>query len=145
MPIDPSVMLTNLTLFLAIRWSILTAFGGNRVLEQLHGEQRLASELLTKHGIWQTSGPRIIPTKIGHEDSYMVIRQIRFDAHDGPICPACKRQMLINRRSPHPLYGNTYELQTFECRTCPNEIERSADRAGFPHVSVAPPCVDVPL
>jgi hypothetical protein len=25
--------------------------------------------------------------------------------------------MNVTRRSPHPLYGNAYELQTFECRT----------------------------
>jgi hypothetical protein len=68
-----------------------------------------------------------------------MLMQTKFGAHNGPICPTCNRQMIVNRRTPHPLYGNTYELQTFECRTCPKEIERSADRAGLPHVSDALP------
>ena len=72
-------------------------------------------------------------------DSNIMLMQIRFGAHDGPICPTCNRQMIVNRRTPHPLYGSTYELQTFECRTCPYEIERSADRAGLPHASDAMP------
>jgi hypothetical protein len=44
----------------------------------------------------------------------MVIRQIRFGAHDGPICPACKRQMIVNRRTPHPRYGTltSYKLSS---------------------------------
>ena len=33
--------------------------------------------------------------------------------------------------------GNTYELQTFECRRCGYEIERSADRNGDPHLGDA--------
>jgi hypothetical protein len=66
-----------------------------------------------------------------------MLMQIRFGAHDGPTCPACLKVMYITRRTPHPLYGNTYELQTFECRTCRAEIERSADRSGLPHLSDA--------
>jgi hypothetical protein len=65
--------------------------------------------------------------------------QVRFGAHDGPICPACDRRMDVARRTPHPLHGGTYELQTFECQMCRYEIERSADRTGFPHASDARP------
>jgi len=43
----------------------------------------------------------------------------------------------VTRRTPHPLYGCNYELQTFECRTCGYETERSADRSGLPHLSDA--------
>jgi hypothetical protein len=46
-----------------------------------------------------------------------MLMQIRFGAHDGPTCPACICAMYVTRRAPHPLYGSTYELQTFECRT----------------------------
>jgi hypothetical protein len=65
--------------------------------------------------------------------------QIRCGAHQGPTCPACARTMNVTRRTPHPIYGDTYELQTFECRTCKLEIERSADRIGLPHPSDAAP------
>jgi hypothetical protein len=66
-----------------------------------------------------------------------MLMQIRFGAQHGPICPTCKKSMYVTRRTPHPLYGNTYELQTFECRTCNFEIQRSADRSGLPHVNDA--------
>ena len=46
-------------------------------------------------------------------------------------------EMNVTRRTPHPLYGCNYELQTFECRTCGYETERSADRSGLPHLSDA--------
>jgi hypothetical protein len=65
----------------------------------------------------------------------MTLMQIRFGARNGPTCPDCTRPMYVTRRTPHPLYGITYELQTFECRTCGGEIERSADRSGLPHLS----------
>jgi hypothetical protein len=61
----------------------------------------------------------------------------RFGAHEGPKCSLCNRTMCVTRRTPHPIYGDTYELQTFECRTCGYEIERSADRSGLPHLSDA--------
>jgi hypothetical protein len=66
-----------------------------------------------------------------------MLMQIRFGAHDGPLCPACNWKMRVSRRTPHPLYGHTYELQTFECWTCRSEIERSADKSGLPHLSDA--------
>ena len=70
--------------------------------------------------------------------------EVGFGAHDGPVCPACNRQMNVTRRTPHPLYGHTYELQTFECCRCQYKIERSADWVGHPHAgdalrSIAPP------
>jgi hypothetical protein len=66
-----------------------------------------------------------------------MLMQIRFGADEGPTCPACNCTMCVTRRAPHPIYGSTYELQTFECRTCKFEIERSADRGGLPHLSDA--------
>ena len=47
--------------------------------------------------------------------------------------------MNATRRSPHPLHGNTYELQTFECRACGLEIKRSSDVSGLPHATEAAP------
>jgi hypothetical protein len=64
-----------------------------------------------------------------------MLMQIRFGSHQVPTCPACKRIMNVIRRTPHPIYGDTYELQTFECRTCKFETERSADSSGLPHLS----------
>jgi hypothetical protein len=77
-----------------------------------------------------------------------MLMQIRFGSHQGPTCPACERIMNVIRRTPHPIYGDTYELQTFECRTCKFETERSADRSGLPHLSDAvtlPPHPSKPL
>ena len=48
-----------------------------------------------------------------------------------------KTSLWFARRMPHPMYANTFELQTFECRTCKFETERSADRSGLPHLSDA--------
>ena len=70
-----------------------------------------------------------------------MLMQIRFDTHDGPTCPACICTMYVTRRTPHPLYGSTYELQTFECWTCKYEVDRSADRSGLPHLSDAASCL----
>ena len=64
-----------------------------------------------------------------------MLMQIRFGVDEGPNCPTCNRQMNITRRTPHPIYGCAYELQTFECRICRLEVDRSADRAGHPHLS----------
>lgn len=67
----------------------------------------------------------------------VMFMQMRCGAHQGPTCPSCTRTMYVTRRTPHPIYGDTYELQTFECRTCGYEAERSADRSGLPHLSDA--------
>jgi hypothetical protein len=56
-----------------------------------------------------------------------------FGVHSEPVCAQCGWQMCLTRRSPHPLYGNAYEQQTFECRACKLEVERSADGNGLPH------------
>jgi hypothetical protein len=66
----------------------------------------------------------------------MSVQQVKprhFGANNGPICGKCNRLMHIARRSPHPLYGNAYEMQIFECRNCKIQIERSADGNGCPH------------
>ena len=55
---------------------------------------------------------------------------IRFGATDTPRCPECKSLMRITRRTPHPVRGYDYELQTFTCMACKHEIERTADRSG---------------
>ena len=70
----------------------------------------------------------------------MSVQQVKarhFGANNGPICARCNRLMHIARRSPHPLYGNAYEMQIFECRNCKIQIERSADGSGRPHASDA--------
>jgi hypothetical protein len=60
-------------------------------------------------------------------------RQVGFGANDSPICPRCGTAMQLKRRTPHPLYGYDYELQSFACQGCGREIHRSADAAGLPH------------
>jgi hypothetical protein len=55
---------------------------------------------------------------------------VAFGANDTPTCAECKSPMRVIRRTPHPIYGNDFERQTFECRTCRHEVERSADCAG---------------
>jgi hypothetical protein len=67
-----------------------------------------------------------------------------FGAHDGPICPACNRQINVTRRTPHPLFGYSYELQTFECWACRYKIEQSADWVGLPHARDALPSIAQP-
>jgi hypothetical protein len=56
-----------------------------------------------------------------------------FGAGDRPICPLCGNTMSLSRRTPHSEHGDSYELQTFTCRGCGHEIERSADKRGTPH------------
>jgi hypothetical protein len=56
-----------------------------------------------------------------------------FGVNFPPVC--CRKDMRLTRRAPHPLYGLEYELQSFECRICGRDIDRSADGAGSPHVS----------
>jgi hypothetical protein len=69
----------------------------------------------------------------------MSISQARhFGMNNRPVCATCRGvTMNLTRRSPHPLYGDAYELQTFECRTCRFEIKRSSDGSGLPHGSEA--------
>jgi hypothetical protein len=70
----------------------------------------------------------------------MSISQARhFGMSNKPVCTVCKCTMNVARRSPHPLHGNAYELQTFECQTCGGEIKRSSDASGLPHASDAAP------
>jgi hypothetical protein len=54
----------------------------------------------------------------------------RFGATDNPICPKCSNRMCLTRRTPHPILGYDFELETFMCTVCENEIQRSADRLG---------------
>jgi hypothetical protein len=65
------------------------------------------------------------------------MQKISFGAREGPTCSSCIRTMYVTRRMPHPIYGDAYELQTFECQTCRREIERSADGSGLPHLGDA--------
>jgi hypothetical protein len=46
--------------------------------------------------------------------------------------------MSVSRRTPHSQHGDLFERQTFTCRGCGHEIERSADLRGKPHKSSAP-------
>jgi hypothetical protein len=55
---------------------------------------------------------------------------LRFGATDNPICPKCRNLMRLTRRSPHPVRGHVFELQTFTCRVCEHEVQRDADRLG---------------
>jgi hypothetical protein len=54
----------------------------------------------------------------------------RFGATDTLTCPKCKNLMRLTRRAPHPSRGYDFEPQTFTCRICQHELERTADRAG---------------
>ena len=55
---------------------------------------------------------------------------ITFGKDDTRICPECKNRMRLSRRIPHPKSGYDFELQTFTCRVCQHEVERSADCLG---------------
>jgi hypothetical protein len=54
----------------------------------------------------------------------------RFGVTDTPACPKCKNLMSLTRRARHPTRGYDFELQTFTCRICHHEIERTANGAG---------------
>jgi hypothetical protein len=56
--------------------------------------------------------------------------RIRFGVSDTPPCPNCKNPMRLTRRTPHSKLGRAFELQTFTCRICQHEVERSADELG---------------
>ena len=58
----------------------------------------------------------------------------QYGAADLPACGDCGGQMSLTRRSPHSEHGALYERQTFVCRDCRHEVERSADVSGNPHV-----------
>jgi len=55
---------------------------------------------------------------------------VSFGKSDTPVCPECKNRMGLSRRMPHPKFGYDFELQTFTCRVCQHEVERSADCLG---------------
>ena len=55
---------------------------------------------------------------------------ISFGKDDTPVCPECKNRVRLSRRMPHPKFGYDFELQTFTCRVCQHEVERSADCLG---------------
>ena len=55
---------------------------------------------------------------------------IRFGVNDTPTCPECRSGMRLSRRSPHPVRGYDYEMQTFTCRSCQHDIVRAADVSG---------------
>jgi predicted RNA-binding Zn-ribbon protein involved in translation (DUF1610 family) len=55
---------------------------------------------------------------------------LRFGANDHPTCPECGNLTRLTRRAPHPADGVEFELQSFECRSCGREIERSAGQLG---------------
>ena len=67
------------------------------------------------------------------------IRPRHFGVDSPPRCETCRQIMHLTRRAPHPLYGMDYELQSFWCRKCDQEIHRSADGAGLLHASDAEP------
>jgi predicted RNA-binding Zn-ribbon protein involved in translation (DUF1610 family) len=56
-----------------------------------------------------------------------------FGAGDHKTCPKCGKVMSLSRRTPHSEHGDAYERQTFTCRECGHDIERSADKRGMPH------------
>ena len=53
-----------------------------------------------------------------------------FGTDDELVCPKCSKVMRLTRRGPHTEHGDVYERQTFTCRQCNHEIERSADTHG---------------
>jgi hypothetical protein len=55
---------------------------------------------------------------------------IPFGATDTPPCPECRNIMRLTRRTPHPVRGHAFELQTFTCRICQHEIERVENVGG---------------
>jgi hypothetical protein len=67
------------------------------------------------------------------------IKPRHFGVDFPPRCETCRQVMRLTRRAPHPLYGLEYELQSFACRKCSQEIHRSADGAGHLHTSDAEP------
>jgi hypothetical protein len=60
-------------------------------------------------------------------------QQHTFGVDDRLACPECGAEMTLIRRTPYTEPGGAFELQTFECSTCLNTIERSVDKEGRPH------------
>jgi len=56
-----------------------------------------------------------------------------FGVENLPICETCQRSMRFTGRTPHPIFGDDYGLQLFECRTCGRQNRRSTDANGLPH------------
>jgi hypothetical protein len=56
-----------------------------------------------------------------------------FGSENLPICDMCQRPMQFARCMSHPVFGDGYELQLFECRTCGRQSRRSTDANGLPH------------
>jgi hypothetical protein len=52
---------------------------------------------------------------------------------DSPACAKCGYRMDVTRRTPHPTYGISCELQSFECAGCGLTMCRSVDAVGAPH------------
>lgn len=56
--------------------------------------------------------------------------QMTFGATDQPNCTECESRMWLTRRGPHPVHGFDFELQTFTCRGCNHEMQRTANSRG---------------
>ena len=54
-----------------------------------------------------------------------------FGAADRLVCPKCREQRTLTRRSPDSDYGQRYERQTFLCSACDYGIDRSVDADGI--------------
>jgi hypothetical protein len=74
--------------------------------------------------LWNHSGL----VSINRTEKEVAVRT--FGADDQPECPSCGGVMSLSRRSPHAEFGGKYERQTFTCRDCGQDIERSADTDG---------------
>jgi hypothetical protein len=57
-------------------------------------------------------------------------RQQGFGIDDRLRCPDCGGTLDLRRRTPDPLHGIHYELQTFLCRSCGRDTLRSVDSLG---------------
>src|SRR6266849_5394654 len=83
---------------------------------------------------WPSSGIRwrILPQ--GRAARFLKLKlpdmPVNFGIDDAPTCTECKNRMRLTRRTPHPVRGYDFELQTFTCRVCHHEFERNADRQG---------------
>jgi len=53
-----------------------------------------------------------------------------FGADEHLVCPQCGAEMYVSSRAPHPMYGNTLDIQTLSCRSCNYEETRNAGQSG---------------